>query len=130
MSFKFGKKSLDRLRTCHDDLQLLCHAVLEDLDISVLCGHRTEAEQNEAFRTKKSQLRFPDSMHNKVPSLAVDIAPVSKSGNIDWNDIKAFENMCRVVEQKAEKMGIDVRLGRDFSFRDYPHVELVVKRTK
>jgi peptidoglycan L-alanyl-D-glutamate endopeptidase CwlK len=125
MSYKFSKKSLERLRTCHDDLQLLCHAILEDMDISVLCGHRTKEEQEEAFKAGNSRLQFPKSKHNSKPSLAVDIAPV-KNGKIDWNDIKLFEKMCKLVEQKAEKMGIDIRLGRDFkTLKDYPHIELV-----
>lgn len=123
MAHKFGKKSLERLRTCHDDLQLLCHAILEDMDITVLCGHRTEADQNEAFARGNSKLKFPKSKHNVFPSLAVDIAPFP----VVWDDIKKFEEMCRIAEQKAEKMGIEIRLGRDFSFRDYPHIELVKK---
>jgi len=90
MEFKFGKSSLQRLRTCHDDLQLLCHAILEDMDITVLCGYRSEAEQNAAFAKGTSKLKFPRSKHNSFPSLAVDIAPV-KNGKVDWNDIKLFE---------------------------------------
>jgi len=127
MEFKFGKSSLQRLRTCHDDLQLLCHAILEDMDITVLCGYRSEAEQNAAFAKGTSKLKFPRSKHNSFPSLAVDIAPV-KNGKVDWNDIKLFEQMCKIAEQKAEKMGIEIRLGRDFSFIDFPHIELVEKK--
>lgn len=124
MDRKFGKKSLERLRTCHDDLQLLCHAILEDMDITVLCGYRSEQEQNEAFAKGTSKLKFPKSKHNSYPSLAVDIAPYP----VDWNNIEAFNKMCDIAEQKAEKMGIEIRLGRDFSFRDYPHIELVQKK--
>lgn len=124
MDRKFGKKSLERLRTCHDDLQLLCHAILEDMDITVLCGYRGEQEQNEAFAKGTSKLKFPKSKHNSYPSLAVDIAPYP----VDFNDIQSFNKMCDIAEQKAEKMGIEIRLGRDFSFRDYPHCELVQKK--
>lgn len=124
MDRKFGKKSLERLRTCHDDLQLLCHAILEDMDITVLCGYRGEQEQNEAFAKGTSKLKFPKSKHNSYPSLAVDIAPYP----VDFNDIQSFNKMCDIAEQKAEKMGIEIRLGRDFSFRDYPHIELVQKK--
>ena len=38
--------------------------------------------------------------------------------------IRASEEMLRIVEEQASLLGIKVRLGRDFSFRDYPHVEL------
>ncbi len=124
MANKFGKKSLERLRTCHDDLQLLCHAVLEDMDITILCGHRGEKEQNEAFKAGNSQLKFPNSKHNSVPARAVDVAPYKVGIGVDWNDIEAFEKMCSLFEQHAEKMGIEIRLGRDFSFRDLVHIEL------
>lgn len=118
---KFGAKSLERLRTCHDDLQLLCHAILEEMDITVLCGHRGEQDQNEAFQRGNSKLKFPKSKHNVMPSLAVDIAPYP----VDWSDIEKFEKMCAIAERLADKMGIDIRLGRDFSFKDYPHIELI-----
>ena len=121
MARKFGSKSLERLRSCHDDLQLLCHAVLQDMDITILCGHRNEKDQNEAVKNGFSKAIFPKSKHNKLPTLAVDVAPYP----IVWSDIKKFETMCKLFEQHAEKMGIDIRLGRDFSFKDYPHIELI-----
>jgi hypothetical protein len=33
--------------------------------------------------------------------------------------------MCDIVLEEAEGLGINVKLGREFSFKDYPHVELV-----
>ena len=45
---KFGRKSRERLETCHKDLQVLFNHVIENIDCSVLCGHRGEKEQNEA----------------------------------------------------------------------------------
>jgi len=122
---KFGAKSLERLRTCHDDLQLLCHAILDEMDIMVLCGHRGEQDQNKAFAEGKSKLKFPKSKHNVTPSLAVDIAPYP----VDWSDIARFEQMCEIAERLADKMGIEIRLGRDFSFRDLVHIELVIPRS-
>lgn len=120
MERKFGQKSLERLRTCHDDLQLLCHSVLQEMDITVLCGHRNKEDQDKAVAAGNSKLSYPKSKHNSLPSQAVDIAPYP----VNFNDIESFKKMCEVVERCAEKMGIEVRLGRDFSFRDYPHVEL------
>lgn len=117
---KFSSKSLSRLSTCHPDLQLLCNAVLQDMDITVLCGQRNETDQNKAFADGKSKLKFPNSAHNKTPSLAVDCAPYP----VDFNDIKKFEAMCIMFELAADKLGIDIKLGRDFSFHDYPHIEL------
>jgi hypothetical protein len=38
--------------------------------------------------------------------------------------------MCDHVERIAKEKGIKVRMGRDFSFKDYPHVELSEKHKK
>jgi hypothetical protein len=32
--------------------------------------------------------------------------------------------MCEHVEEIAKRLGIKIRLGRDFSFKDWPHIEL------
>ncbi len=121
---KFGSTSQKRLAECHTDLQLLCNSVLQEMDITILCGHRDEAAQNEAFKTGKSKLQFPKSKHNLSPSQAVDVAPVP----LVWSDIKSFEKMCAVFERHAEKLGIEIRLGRDFSFKDLVHFELRGKK--
>jgi peptidoglycan L-alanyl-D-glutamate endopeptidase CwlK len=121
---KFGKSSAARLRQCHKDLISLCEAVLQDMDISVICGYRGEAEQNAAFAAGNSKLKYPKSKHNKIPSMAVDVVPYP----VDWSDTKRFLEMCKLFEQHAEKLGIEIRLGRDFSFVDLPHFELMEKK--
>lgn len=90
------------------------------MEITVLCGYRGEKEQNEAFAKGNSKLKFPKSKHNKKPAQAVDVAPYP----IDWNDLKRFREMCNKIELIATKLGIKIRLGRDFKFVDMPHVEL------
>ena len=125
MTFKFGKTSLKRLATCDQRLQDIANELIKVMDVSVVCGHRTEAEQNEAFAKGNSKLEFPKSKHNKMPSIAIDLAPV-KNGKIDWNDRDAFLKMLKIVEDIAAAKGIKIRLGRDFkNFVDLPHVELV-----
>lgn len=119
----FSKTSLDRLRTCHPDLQRLMYAVIEDYDFSVLCGHRTEKEQNKAYKEGKSKLRYPASHHNKLPSLAVDIAPYP----IDWDNIERFKALAAIVKDKAEELDIEIEWGGDWrTFKDYPHWQLKV----
>lgn len=117
-------KSLNRLKECHPDLIRLIMRVDQIYPCHVICGHRNEADQNKAFSEKKSQLKFPNSKHNSKPSRAVDV--VSGDGKvIDWKDIKAFEVLCLTIESVAEEMEIKIRLGRDFKFRDMPHLELI-----
>lgn len=119
--YTFGKKSLDRLNTCHPDLILIMNELIKEMDVSILCGERGEKEQNEAYKKGNSKLKYPQSKHNKSPSLAVDVAPYP----IDWNNIERFNEMCDKIEEIANRLNIRVRMGRDFSFKDYPHVELI-----
>jgi len=41
--------------------------------------HRGKKEQDEAFARGTSKVKFPNSKHNKLPSLAVDIQPYPMS---------------------------------------------------
>jgi peptidoglycan LD-endopeptidase CwlK len=121
VSFKFGKASMKRLAECDPRLQKIAFELIKEMDVLVLCGHRGEKEQNEAFNLGNSKKRWPNSKHNKLPSLAVDLAPYPLS----WSNIKRFKDMCKRIERIAEELNIKIKLGRDFSFKDYPHVELV-----
>lgn len=117
---KFGKKSLERIAECHSDLQKIVHELIKEMDVTVLCGYRGKEQQNEAFVKGFSKLQYPESKHNQKPSLAIDVAPYP----IDWNDISRFEKMCDIIERIAKEKQIKIRLGRGFSFKDYPHIEL------
>lgn len=126
----FGEKSRNNLSQCHPDLQLLFNAVVKVFDCSVICGHRSENDQNEAFRTNQSKLKFPDSKHNKEPSMAVDVVPYP----IDWENLNRFYMFIGYVRAKAEMLGIKIRSGGDWdsdtmtddqSFMDLPHFEII-----
>lgn len=124
---QWGQRSRDRLSTCHPLLQRLMDSVIAAVDITVLCGHRSEAEQNAAYRKGFSKLQFPKSKHNSVPSMAVDVAPYP----IDWDDFEAFETLASVVKTHwnlippEERGGWELQWGGDWSrFRDMPHWEL------
>lgn len=98
--------------------------VIKHTDISILCGHRGEEEQNKAFNDGKSKVRFPFSKHNKTPSLAVDIAPYNNG--INWNDLEAFKNLGELVKKKANELNINIAWGGDWkTFKDMPHFEIV-----
>lgn len=120
---KFGKRSKERLATCKPELQELMNELIKIMDVTILCGHRDEEAQNKAYADGFSKLQFPNSKHNSIPSHAVDVAPWN--GGINWNDINTFERMCGIVEGIAQQRNIKIRMGRDFSFKDYPHVELL-----
>lgn len=96
------------------------------MDVAVICGHRGEREQESAFISGKSKLQWPRSKHNKIPSEAVDLCPYP----LVWDDVARFEDMCSRIERIAKELKIKIRLGRDFSFKDYPHIELHNKHKK
>ena len=126
MSFSFGKKSRERLATCHPDLQTICNELIKELDVTILCGFRPEEDQRSAFINGFSKLEWPRSKHNKTPSEAVDMAPYP----VDFKDISRFIDMCNRIKRIADELKIKIRQGRDFSFKDYPHTELHDKHKK
>jgi peptidoglycan LD-endopeptidase CwlK len=125
----FSQKSLERLSTCHEDLQKVFSKVIETYDCTVTCGHRNKEDQDDAFRTGHSKLKFPMSKHNSYPSMAVDVVPCP----VDWQDKNRFMHFAGFVLATAIGMNIKLRCGIDFngdfnfkndSFFDAPHFEL------
>jgi peptidoglycan L-alanyl-D-glutamate endopeptidase CwlK len=112
---KFSEASERKLQTCDVKLQRLMNAVLQRQDIIIICGHRTEKEQNEAFKNGFSKLKFPKSKHNQYPSQAVDIAPYP----LNWNDINGFNKLAVIVKEEAAKLKTNIEWGGDWkSFKD------------
>jgi len=72
---QFSQASLNKLGSCHPDLIILFTYVVIDDDCTIICGYRGKGAQELAFMTNKSQVHWPNSRHNKKPSLAVDVAP-------------------------------------------------------
>ena len=120
--FYYSRLSKKRLSECHEDLQKIANELIKELDVTILCGHRNKADQDAAVARGNSRLKWPKSKHNKMPALAVDIAPYP----ISWSKIERFDDMCKRVEKIAKRLGIKIRLGRDFKgLVDWPHIELV-----
>ena len=126
---RFGRTSKERLGTCEKDLQLLFKEVVKDFDCTIVCGHRGEEDQNEAFRRGNSKVKYPNGRHNASPSRAVDVAPYP----IDWTDRDRFHYFAGYVMGIASKMGINLIWGGDWdgdtdlkdnAFDDLVHFEL------
>ncbi|TDM54087.1 hypothetical protein [Aliivibrio fischeri] len=126
---KFSPISATRLASCHPQLQAVFTKVLEICDCSILCGHRTEAEQN-ALPSTNTQVRFPNSKHNSVPSKAVDATPYP----YDKDDRERFSYFAGIVIGVGASMGVAIRWGGDWDkdnelkdngFDDLMHFELV-----
>lgn len=139
---QFNSISLQRLATCDPRIQAIMEEVIRYYDISILCGHRNKAEQKAAFRAtpQVSKVDWPNSKHNSLPSMAVDIAPYSKQHhgvptiNNRW-DAEQFIFMAGHVQRVALQLGIPLRWGgnwdrdeivvTDQDFDDLGHFELV-----
>jgi len=123
----FSEKSEVNLAQCHNDLQIIFNEVIKHVDCSVLCGQRGEKDQNEAYRSGKSRLEFPQSKHNKVPAMAVDVVPYP----IDWNNNERFirfgEFVLGVASTLYDLNMIENKIswGGDWQkFKDMPHFEI------
>ena len=126
---QFGERSRRSLETADPKLQRLFMEVIKHYDCTVLEGHRGQVAQEEAVQKGLSKTHWPDSKHNKFPSLAVDVAPYP----INWKDTQRFYHFAGFVKGVAEMMGIPIRWGGDWdsdtdlhdsSFVDLPHYEL------
>lgn len=134
----FSESSKLKLSSCHRDLQTLFGHVIQDFDCTIVCGHRDKPEQDKAFAEGKSQLQYPNSKHNKIPSMAVDAAPFIE-GKINWtrDQLLFFAGYVKGKADQLYKIGTishRLRIGADFSgdndvtdekFRDEPHFELI-----
>lgn len=137
---KFYKSSLDKLATCHPDLQKVMMEVVRHVDCTVLYGHRDKEDQDKAFADGTSTKMWPFSRHNSYPSEAVDVAPYP----IDWGNAGTMEQRASAIARFrmfsgfvlgiAAGMGIKLRSGGDWDmdfdlsdqkFIDLPHFELV-----
>lgn len=127
---KFGKRSKRNLAQCENQLQDLFNEVIKHFDCSVICGHREQKEQDEAFYSERSKVEFPNSKHNTLPSLAVDVLPYP----IDFKDTDRMYMFVGFVRGIAASMNISIKSGADWDsdtevndqiFHDLPHFELI-----
>jgi hypothetical protein len=128
----FGTVSRRNLAGCDLRLQEIFNRAIIFFDCKVICGHRGRESQNAAFNDfpQKSKKRWPDSKHNKKPSLAVDVLPYP----IEYGDEKRMYYFAGFVMMIAKDKGIKLRWGGDWdsdtevkdqTFFDLAHFELV-----
>ena len=136
MSYSFTSKT--KLETCHPDLQTLFFYVSLNYENTIVCGHRGEQEQNEAFASGASQLKYPNSKHNSYPSMAVDAAPYEVN-HIDWGKLQSayFAGYVKGMAEILFRMSIishKIRCGIDWDkdndiddtkFWDACHFEII-----
>jgi len=111
----FGRKSREALDTCDCRLVKVAETAIGLMDFSILEGHRDEQTQNRYFDEGESKLRWPDGNHNKLPSLAFDIAPYPLDWSARTKAIARFYLLAGVILAVAFMLGIKLRWGGDWN---------------
>lgn len=141
-NYQLGRTSLERLSTCHEDLQkiILTAIALSPIDFGVAEGHRSVERQKLLFDEGKSKIDGINKKgkHNYNPSLAVDIYAYV-NGKAMWEErhlctiagiIIATANMMHMqgeIESTLRWGGNwdgDGEIISDQTFMDLPHFEL------
>ncbi len=134
----FGKASKEKLEHVHPDLRRLMWSVIKAFDFTIVWGYRGQKEQNAAYDSGASKLKFPDSKHNSLPCRAVDIAPWPEVYGRTPEEKKCapinFALLAGFVLSHAKEMDIAIRWGGDFNrnmttsdenFKDLGHFEIL-----
>ena len=138
--YKFSKTSRERLKTCSVDLRILFNKIIMHHDCTIVEGFRNEIDQNRYFSENKSQLKWPNSKHNKLPCTAIDVLPYLNGRMANGDEPGDIDNMiyfagyvmgyAEAMRQSGEithkiRCGIDWNMDNNLneSFRDIPHFE-------
>ena len=141
----FSEKSLERLSTCHADLQLVMNTAIgiSRVDFGISEGHRTVERQQELYNAH-SDLTECDgiiikSKHNYEPSRAVDIYAWENGKKTYRLEVMTYlggliEGVSGMLHA-AKQINHRIRWGGNFdmdgiiiekhSFIDTPHFELI-----
>jgi len=149
---QFGKKSLENLEHCHEDIKAILGVLIKQYDFSVISGIRTDEEQQELFAqgrskldgiNRKSKHQGREDDEGNIVSFAVDIMPYAKGTNAfsgEEKDARRFYVMMGMVKAIARNLreqniiSHSVRFGMDWdgddvyddqTFDDLPHFELI-----
>ncbi|MCY4418882.1 MAG: hypothetical protein OXB93_03435 [Cytophagales bacterium] len=142
MPFKFSSRSQQKLKTCHQDLQLIAHESLKrsDIDFGIVEGHRSLQRQQLLYQAQRSRIDgvSKKGKHNYQPSLALDIVAYV-NGKISYRESYlaylggVFTSTARyLLEEKFIQHRLrwggnwdgDGEIITDQSFLDMPHFEL------
>ena len=133
---QWGERSSKVLDELDERLQYyMDRALTECADISLLCGHRKQKEQNEKFYSKPqlTKVQWPNSKHNSLPSMAVDFQPYPMPDRPEklWASLAYVAGYVIAI---AKEEGDTIRWGGDWdrdgdltdqNFDDLFHLEIV-----
>lgn len=110
---QFGKKSKKKLDKCHPKLQKLFNEVIKHIDCTIIAGYKDEERQNLDYERGLSDVKFPNSPHNKIPSEAIDAAMwFDIKPHVRWNDPFSWYFFGGFVLGIASQLDIPIVWGR------------------
>jgi len=121
----FSRRSKGLLNTCDTKIIDIMNEVIKYYNCTILTGHRTKDEQNEKVENKQSEVNWPNSKHNSMPSMAVDVAPwpIPKDwGDKEWKERTKFYELKAIIFFVAASKGYTLRWGGDWD-RDYDYLD-------
>jgi peptidoglycan LD-endopeptidase CwlK len=142
-TYIFGTASIQRLSTCHPDLQKILNTALKvsDVDFGVAEGYRSVEDQQRYFKEGKSKIDGVTTLgkHNEKPSMAADIYPfIGGKANYDLETLSYLAGIFHAVSEMLYNQreithhlrwggnwDMDGEVLIDQSFDDRPHIELV-----
>ena len=128
---RWSHSSLIKLEQLDPQLREIIEEVRNLRDITIVTGHRGETEQEHMVELGRSQVHWPHSKHNTLPSIAVDVQPYPYVEASLREDLSYIAGLA--VAFGASK-GFQIRWGGDWdqdgethdnSFDDLFHLELV-----
>ena len=134
----WSKSSQAKLDTCDPRIIEILDIVVKHHDCKVLWGHRTEQQQNDLYDQipRVTHKKWPDSKHNSLPSIAVDVAPwpIPHKWGKDWIHRVKFYELKAAIFLTAAQLGYTIRWGGDWdmdkdytdnTFNDLVHFEVL-----
>jgi len=131
--YEYSERSLKNLESCDRHIKFIMLEVIKRVDCYIIWGHRGQEEQDIAFHSGYSKLKYPDSKHNVYPSQAIDVIPYPSG----WDKERNFYFLAGQIFAIAYIFNIDLRWGGDFNcdrnfyndrWLDLGHFEIVGKR--
>jgi len=123
--YKFGKRSLKRLKGVDSRLVNVLNELIKIMDVTVIEGLRSAERQEELLAQGATKVKYSKHMEGK----AVDICPYP----IDWDDRDRFHYMGGMIRGIAKQLNVNVRWGGDWdsdgevkdnNFDDLVHIEI------
>lgn len=116
MSYSYSDSSLEELNTCDPRLISLFKEAINFWNIIIINGRRGKEKQNKKYQKGLTKKKYPESKHNKKPSMAVDAAPyfANRKQPIPWKKPDILLHFAGKIIGLAKSRGIEIRYGGDW----------------